>query len=85
MALKKTVISPQGFMAQEAYHRVEYVRVQGKTQLHFNLVSYKDKATTTDFDSKSMSCNYDMDGANPFVQAYLHVKTLPEFADAIDC
>lgn len=27
----------------------------------------------------------DLDGPNPIKQAYLHLKTLPEFADAIDC
>jgi hypothetical protein len=27
----------------------------------------------------------DFDGPNPIKQAYLHLKTLPEFADAIDC
>ena len=28
---------------------------------------------------------YDLEGPNPIKQAYLHLKTLPEFADAIDC
>jgi len=27
----------------------------------------------------------DLEGPNPIKQAYLHLKTLPEFADAIDC
>ena len=27
----------------------------------------------------------DLEGPNPIQQAYLHLKTLPEFADAIDC
>lgn len=27
---------------------------------------------------------YDLDGANPIKQAYEHLKTLPEFADATD-
>jgi hypothetical protein len=29
--------------------------------------------------------NLDMDGENPVKQAYIHLKTLPEFADAVDC
>jgi len=29
--------------------------------------------------------NYDINGENPIKQAYLHIKTLPEFAGAIDC
>lgn len=27
----------------------------------------------------------DLDGPNPIKQAYLYLKTLPEFADATDC
>jgi hypothetical protein len=27
----------------------------------------------------------DLDGPNPIKQAYLHLKSLPEFADAVDC
>ena len=28
---------------------------------------------------------YDLAGDNPIKQAYEHLKTLPEFADAVDC
>jgi hypothetical protein len=28
---------------------------------------------------------HDIEGPNPIKQAYLHLKTLPEFADAVDC
>ena len=28
---------------------------------------------------------YDINGENPIKQAYLHLKTLPEFATATDC
>lgn len=28
---------------------------------------------------------YDIAGDNPIRQAYLHLKTLPEFANAVDC
>jgi len=27
----------------------------------------------------------DFDGHNPIKQAYLHLKSLPEFSDAVDC
>jgi hypothetical protein len=27
----------------------------------------------------------DLEGPNPIKQAYLHLKTLPEFSDAVDC
>lgn len=29
-------------------------------------------------------CDYDLDGPNPWVQAYGHLKTQPEFAEASD-
>jgi hypothetical protein len=37
------------------------------------------------FGDAEYSCAYDLDGANPIRQAYLHLKTLPEFANATDC
>ena len=36
-------------------------------------------------ESKLKDTVYVLDGPNPIKQAYLHLKTLPEFADAIDC
>jgi hypothetical protein len=33
---------------------------------------------------RKISFPYDMSGDNPIKQAYLHLKTLPEFADATD-
>jgi hypothetical protein len=32
-----------------------------------------------------ISCDYNLNGENPIKQAYLYLKTLPEFVDAIDC
>ena len=29
--------------------------------------------------------SYDLEGPNPIKQAYLYLKILPEFADAVDC
>lgn len=34
---------------------------------------------------ESVSFAVDLDGPNPIKQAYLYLKTLPEFADAVDC
>jgi hypothetical protein len=34
---------------------------------------------------KSFTFVPDLDGPNFIKQAYLHLKTLPEFADAVDC
>jgi hypothetical protein len=85
MALEKTVTTPQGFQANGAYHRVQHIGFQGKTGLNFSLVSYKNKESQVDFQIQPMAFEYDLEGANPYVQAYQYVKTLPEFAEAIDC
>ncbi len=85
MALKKTVLTPQGFEAKDAYHRVEALRINGKTQMQFNVYSHINADTIPFFGEGLFDCAYDVDGANPIAQAYAHLKTLPEFADAIDC
>ena len=85
MALKKTVTTPQGFEAVSAYHRVESVSVQGKSELVFSLSSYKDKDQSLSFASKRVVCPYDIDGGNVFEQAYLFIKSTEEFSDSIDC
>jgi hypothetical protein len=85
MALKKTATTSHGFVADSAYHRVENIAFQGKDVIKFNIKSYKDSTETTPFATIDFGCKYEMDGTNPFAQAYKFVKTLPEFADAIDC
>ena len=37
------------------------------------------------FDSMEVTYPYDLEGPNPIKQAYLYLKSLPEFADAVDC
>lgn len=85
MALKKTVVTPQGFYAADAYHRIEAVRLTSKTQMQFNVYSHIDADTIPFFDEYLFDCDYDLNGDNPLVQAYTFVKTQPEFADAQDC
>jgi hypothetical protein len=85
MALEKSVVSPQGFDALQAYHRVENIGFLQKTSMTFNVVSYKNKTSTTEFARSHVSMQYDVNGANPIKQAYEHLKTLPEFAGATDC
>ena len=85
MALQMTVITPQGFDATNAYHRVQHVSLPSKTQLGFVLASYKDKDTAVAFAQRNMACAYDLNGDNPLKQAYTYLKTLPEFAAAVDC
>lgn len=84
MALKKTVTTVHGIEVIDAYHRVEGIQLIGKDQITFNARSYKDPMFPF-FEEKVAVCDYDMNGANPLAQAYAHLKTLPEFADAVDC
>lgn len=84
MALKKTVVTPQGFEAKDAYHRVSFVRLDGKTKIIFIVSSCKD-ASSVAFEERSFDADYDLDGGNPIKQAYEHLKTTTNFADAEDC
>jgi hypothetical protein len=84
MALKKTAITPQGFTASEAYHRVEGTQLS-KDKMTFQVRSYKDNSGLPHFSDAAFECVYDIAGSNPIAQAYEHLKTLPEFAGATDC
>lgn len=85
MALKKTTTTHQGFTAEDAYFRVEYVKIVNKDKIEFNVRGYKDNSGLPAFEDHSASCLYDLNGKNPIAQAYAYVKTLPDFAGAIDC
>ena len=84
MALKKTAITPQGFTASEAYHRVEGIQLS-KDKITFQVRSYKDNSGLPHFADAPFNCAYDIAGDNPIKQAYAHLKTLPEFFGATDC
>ena len=84
MALSKTIITVHGFEALNAYHRVEAVSLDSKEQISFHVRSY----TASDkpfFAEQMLTAPFQLDGANPIKQAYLHLKTLEDFAGATDC
>jgi hypothetical protein len=85
MALSKTVTTPQGFEAVNAYHRVESVSLQSKTELVFLVSSYKDADQSLGFASKRIVCPYDLSAGNVFEQAYLFLKGTEEFSGSVDC
>ena len=84
MALKKTVNTPHGFEATDAYHLVEAVALIDKATMSFHVRSYV-AADKPFFAEEVLTAPYDIDGLNPIKQAYTHLKTLPEFAGARDC
>jgi hypothetical protein len=84
MAFHQLATAPQGFDARDAYHRVEQISITAKNRMTFRLRIYKDVSFPA-FADTDYSCDYDLDGFNPIKQAYLYLKSLPEFADAVDC
>lgn len=85
MAIKKTVKTQQGFDAVDAYHRIESLNLVDKTRMLFQVKSYKANDGLPSFSDVAYEAAYDLHGENPFVQAYNHLKTLPEFAGSTDC
>ena len=84
MALKKTFTTASGLQAIDAYHRVEQLKVVSKDAISFSVRSYA-SVEKPNFNEVNYSSSYSLDGENPIKQAYVHLKTLPEFAGAIDC
>ena len=68
---------------QNAYIRVELVSAT-KTCCFVTYKIFREKAGQ-ELQQKFTDFNVNFDGPNPIKQAYLHLKTLPEFADAVDC
>lgn len=85
MALKLTQTTNFGITVTDAYLRVENVIINSKIQIAFHLGSYVNPNNLPSFTSRSFVCSYDIFGDNPIKQAYLYVKSLPEYADAVDC
>jgi len=81
MALSKTT-EVKGLTIQSAYHRVQKVAVT-KDTLVFSVEVSAD-ASSAPISMQALSCEYDLSGENAIKQAYEHLKTLPEFADAED-
>lgn len=85
MAMKKTVITAQGFEAKDAYHRVEGVTLTSKDKLSFRVRSYKDSSGLPAFADEGFDCDYDIGGDNPIAQAYAFIKASEKFENAQDC
>ena len=84
MALKKTLSTKFGFDIPNAYVRIEGIRIINKFEIKFQVRSYVN-IESSHFNDVEYTCNYNIDGVNPIKQAYEHLKTLPEFAGAVDC
>jgi hypothetical protein len=82
MALSMT-FQHRDLSVTNAYCRVSVASVS-KTAISFLLArsatAESDPLVVTEY-----SAPYELMGENPIRQAYLHLKTLPEFANAVDC
>lgn len=85
MAIQQTKTTESGITIDNAYHRVCRVSLPTKTTIEFCVCAYVSAQTQMPFASDFYTCAYAIDGDNPIRQAYLHLKTLPEFANAVDC
>lgn len=84
MALKKTVVAPDGTTMVNAYHRISFIRLDGKTGVVFVVSSCRDSSSQP-FNELQRAAPYSLNGGNPLAQAYNHLKTTPEFDGAEDC
>jgi hypothetical protein len=82
MALQKT-IDFKGITVFGAYLKIQSFS-GSKDLLKFELASHC-RAGEQALAIASFEIPYSIDGTNPIKQAYEHLKTLPEFAGAVDC
>lgn len=82
MALKQTMAF-SGLQIPDAYLRLARVEVKGKTEM-FAVLSVQVAAGSPSIFFTGYDCPYDLAGDNPLAQAYSHLKTLPDFATAVD-
>jgi hypothetical protein len=84
MALTHPLPNSHGIDIQNGYWRISHVELIDKFNMIFEVRGYAnpDKHCLANI---SYSCQYDITSENPIRQAYLHLKTLPEFATATDC
>jgi hypothetical protein len=87
MALKKTISLKNNFeemsIFNEAYIKILYI-VGDKTEITAFYGVFKNAGDKC-LEKVKFQFTPDLDGCNFIKQAYLHLKTTPEFKDAINC
>ena len=87
MALKKTMNLLDNFnhivVFEDAYIKARHVEsTKSAAMVRVSICKSAEDAVLTEH---TYEFTPDMDGANFIRQAYLYLKTLPEFANAVDC
>jgi hypothetical protein len=85
MALKKNFETQFGFTLVDAYHKVMSVKIENKTSMAFSVGVFVNAEKEIPAQAISYFCDYELNGENPLVQAYNHLKTMPAFDGATDC
>jgi len=85
MAISKSIQLSNGILINDAYIRVTDIALISKDGMFFNASYFVDNSQTEPAKITRHGFTFDLDGGNPYVQAYEHLKTLPEFTDAVDC
>jgi hypothetical protein len=85
MAIKKNFETQFGFTLIDAYHKVLSVKIENKTSMVFSVGVFVSAEKEIPAQAITYFCSYDLNGSNALNQAYNHLKTLPEFANATDC
>lgn len=87
MALSKTLTLVNNF-GEESVFRNAHIRVtqvMGTKRSCNAIVHFSKSAEGPLLQSKEYAFNVDLNGGNFIEQSYAHLKSLPEFADAVDC
>ncbi|EPF7752871.1 hypothetical protein ACSVMW_001874 [Vibrio parahaemolyticus] len=84
MALEMNQDTPFGIELNGAYLRVDFVTIIDKVSLRFALRTYNSRDAAKFIDENFFACEYDINGENPYKQAYDHLKSLEEFNSAVD-
>ena len=87
MAISKNISLTNNFGEQSSFNNV-YCKVTSfggsKENFSFDVGTFKEKNGTL-LSRQNYNLVFDFEGPNPIKQAYLHLKSLPEFSDAVDC
>lgn len=100
MALQQTATLEQfGLTLENVYYRVEDLAIDSKyvaatdinpevprnTRMTFNVQSYANAQSTKPLGKESYNASYDITSTdNPIKQAYIYLKTLPAYENAVD-
>jgi hypothetical protein len=90
MAFTRTIYTNTGITVQNSYSKVELLSLIGKDVINFSVRNYAESPQGRDVqlpyfsEEKNFRCDYDINGENPIKQAYVYLKTLPEFEGVSD-